>query len=141
MQFSYMLHNGLNHLMLDLVYRRPITAAPVNDTSSLAFIGKVGAGIAYVHPYIDIDSKSSDVGDKSFNNMIGFNSGWWRIVGVSTSIEAGFRYVISKPLYLELTDKTIFTSMSNIPVYQGSASQNLWSNEVLLSIGYTFDHK
>jgi len=139
--FSYMLHNGLNHLMVDLVYRRPITAAPVNDSSSLAFIGKVGAGIAYIHPYIDINGKSSNVGDKSFNNIIGFNSGWWRIVGVSTSVEAGLRYVISKPWYLELTDKTIFTSMNNIPVYQGTASQNLWSNEVLFSIGYTFDNK
>jgi hypothetical protein len=136
-----MLHNGLNHLMVDLVYRRPITAAAVTDTSSLAFIGKVGAGIAYVHPYIDINGKSSNVGDKSFNNIIGFNSGWWRIVGVSTSVEAGFRYVLSKPWYLELTDKTIFTSMSNIPVYQGTASQNLWSNEILFSVGYTFDGK
>ena len=139
--FSYMLHNGLNHLMVDLVYRRPITAAPVTESSSLAFIGKVGAGLAYIHPYIDINGKSSNVGDKSFTNLIGFNSGWWRIVGVSTSVEAGFRYVISKPWYLELTDKTIFTTMSNIPVYQGTASQNLWSNEVLFSIGYTFDNK
>jgi hypothetical protein len=139
--FSYMLHNGLNHLMVDLVYRRPITSAPVNDSSSLAFIGKVGAGVAYVHPYIDINGASSNVGDKSLNNLIGFNSGWWRIVGVSTSVEAGLRYVISKPWYLELTDKTIFTTMSNIPVSNGSASQNLWSNEVLLSIGYTFDNK
>jgi hypothetical protein len=139
--FSYMLHNGLNHLMVDLVYRRPITVAPVNDSSSLAFIGKVGAGIAYVHPYIDINGASSNVGEKSLNNLIGFNNGWWRIVGVSTSVEAGFRYVISKPWYLELTDKTIFTTMSNIPVPSGSASQNLWSNEVLLSIGYTFDNK
>ena len=140
-KFSYMLHNGLNHLMVDLVYRRPITAAAVTDTSSLAFIGKVGAGIAYVHPYIDINGKSSDVGSKSLNNLIGFNSGWWRIVGVSTSVEAGFRYVISKPWYLELTDKTIFTTMSNIPVSNGTASQNLWSNEILLSVGYTFDNK
>ncbi len=140
-KFSYMLHNGLNHLMVDLVYRRPITAAPVNDSSSLAFIGKVGAGIAYVHPYIDINGVSSNVGEKSLNNLIGFNNGWWRIVGVSTSVEAGFRYVISKPWYLELTDKTIFTTMSNIPVPSGSASQNLWSNEVLLSVGYTFDNK
>jgi len=140
-KFSYMLHNGLNHLMVDLVYRRPITAAAVTDTSSLAFIGKVGAGIAYVHPYIDINGKSSNVGDKSLSNLIGFNSGWWRIVGVSTSVEAGFRYVISKPWYLELTDKTIFTTMSNIPVSNGTASQNLWSNEILLSVGYTFDGK
>jgi hypothetical protein len=139
--FSYMLHNGLNHLMVDLVYRRPITSAPVNDSSSLAFIGKVGAGLAYVHPYIDINEVPSNVGDKSLSNLIGFNSGWWRIVGVSTSVEAGFRYVISKPWYLELTDKTIFTTMSNIPVANGSASQNLWSNEVLLSVGYTFDNK
>ena len=139
--FSYMLHNGLNHLMVDLVYRRPITAAAVSDTSSLAFIGKVGAGVAYIHPYININGASSDVGSKSLNNLIGFNSGWWRIVGVSTSVEAGFRYVLSKPWYLELTDKTIFTTMSNIPVSNGTASQNLWSNEILLSVGYTFDNK
>ena len=139
--FSYKLHNGLNHLMVDLVYRRPLTAAPVNDTSSLAFIGKVGAGVAYIHPYININGSSSDVGNKSLNNLIGFNSGWWRIVGVSTSVEAGMRYVISKPVYLELTDKTIFTSMSNIPVPSGTARQNLWSNEILFSVGYTFDNK
>ena len=140
-EFSYKLHNGFNHLMVDLVYRRPITAAAVSDTSSLAFIGKVGAGVAYIHPYININGASSDVGSKSLNNLIGFNSGWWRIVGVSTSVEAGFRYVISKPWYLELTDKTIFTTMSNIPVSNGTASQNLWSNEILLSVGYTFDNK
>ena len=140
-EFSYKLHNGLNHLMVDLVYRRPITAAAVSDTSSLAFIGKVGAGVAYIHPYININRASSDVGSKSLNNLIGFNSGWWRIVGVSTSVEAGFRYVLSKPWYLELTDKTIFTTMSNIPVSNGTASQNLWSNEILLSVGYTFDNK
>lgn len=140
-EFSYKLHNGLNHLMVDLVYRRPITAAAVSDTSSLAFIGKVGAGVAYIHPYININGSSSDVGSKSLNNLIGFNSGWWRIVGVSTSVEAGFRYVLSKPWYLELTDKTIFTTMSNIPVSNGTASQNLWSNEILFSVGYTFDNK
>ena len=104
----------------------------MNDTSSLAFIGKVGAGIAYIHPYININGSSSDVGSKSLNNLIGFNSGWWRIVGVSTSVEAGLRYVISKPVYLELTDKVIFTSMSNIPVPSGTAGQACCARRVTL---------
>ena len=135
--FSYQLHNGLNHFMGSLVTRRPIFGA-VNDTSSLSFIGKAGVGPAFIHPYVTINGAQSDVGKKSINNLIGFNSGWWRIVGLSTSVEFGIRYVLFKPLYLELTNKSIFTAMGNIPVPSGKASQNLFSNETLLSIGYTF---
>jgi hypothetical protein len=136
--FTYMLHNGLNHLMLDLTYRKPLIGS-TNETSSLSFVGKLGTGLAIVHPFNVIDGHQNDVGQKALSNVLGFNSGWWRIVGSSTGLEAGVRYVISKPLYVELTDKSIFTYMRNIPVYSGTASQSILSNEIVLSIGYTFD--
>jgi hypothetical protein len=49
------------------------------------------------------------------------------------------RYVFLKPYYVEWVNKQIFTNMSNIPVNQGSASQNLRSNEIIFSLGYTFN--
>jgi hypothetical protein len=138
--FSYMLHNGLNHIMVNLDYRKPLLGA-MDETSSLSFIGKVGEGIAVVHPYSEIDGNEFNMGKKTLTDALGFNSGWWRIVGTSTSVELGMRYVFMKPFYLEWTNKQIFTNMSNVPVFQGSASQNLRSNEIIFSVGYAFSGK
>ncbi len=136
--FSYMLHNGLNQVMVNLSYRKPLLGA-LNETSNLSFIGKVGAGLAVVHPYSKIDGNEYEMGKKTLTNALGFNNGWWRIVGTSTSFELGMRYVFLKPYYVEWVNKQIFTNMSNIPVYQGSASQSLRSNEIVFSLGYTFN--
>jgi len=136
--FSYMLHNGLNQVMVNLSYRKPLLGA-LNETSNLSFIGKVGAGLAVVHPYSKIDGIEYEMGKKTLTNALGFNNGWWRIVGTSTSLELGMRYVFLKPYYVEWVNKQIFTNMSNIPVNQGSASQNLRSNEIIFSLGYTFN--
>lgn len=136
--FTYLLHNGLNHLMVDLTYRAPLFGS-INETSSLSFIGKLGTGLAIVHPFNVIDGNQNDVGQKTLANVMGFNSGWWRIVGSSSGLETGVRYVFNKPWYVELTDKSIFTYMRNIPVYSGTATQSLWSNEIILSLGYTLD--
>lgn len=135
--FYYRLHNGLNHLMVNLVYRTPIFGE-INEQSSLVFIGRVGTGLAYVHPDITISGNDNYVGKKSINNLIGFDSGWWRIVGMSTGTEIGVRYSIYKQFYIELTDKIVFSNLYNIPVYQGKASQNLFQNQVILSAGFTF---
>jgi hypothetical protein len=135
--FAYMLHNGLNSLMVSAVYRKPLIGQ-IADSSSLSFIAKIGTGLAIVHPYNEISGNENDVGQKNWTNVIGFNSGWWRIVGTSTGVEAGLRYEIKKPVYVEFTNKQIFTEMNNIPVYQGSSSQKLWSSQYVLSVGYEF---
>ena len=136
--FSYMLHNGLNHVMVNLSYRKPLLGE-LDETSNLTFIGKVGTGLAIVHPFSVINGTEYQMGKKTLTNPLGFNNGWWRIVGTSTGVELGMRYVFMKPFYLEWTNKQIFTNMSNVPVFQGSASQNLRSNEIIFSVGYTFD--
>ncbi len=137
--FSYMLHNGLNQIMANLSYRQPLLGT-VDETSSLSLISKVGGGIAVVHPWSEINGNEYQMQTKTLTNALGFNNGWWRIVGTSTSVELGMRYVVSKPYYLEWSNKQIWTSMSNVPVYQGSASQKLRSNEIIFSLGYAFNH-
>jgi hypothetical protein len=137
--FSYLLHNGLNHWMINLVYRKSLFG-DLNESSSLVFIGKIGAGLSIVHPQNIINGYPNDVGDKNLiNNLVGLDSGWWRIVGTSSGLEAGVRYTFYKPFYFELTDKQVFSNMSNVPVYNGHASQNLWQNEIIFSLGFTFD--
>jgi hypothetical protein len=138
--FSYMLHNGLNHVMVNLSYREPLWGQ-LDETSNLTFIGKVGTGLAIVHPYSVINGSEYQMGKKTLTNPLGFDNGWWRIVGTSTGVELGMRYTFMKPFYVEWTNKQVFTNMRNVPVFQGSASQNLRSNEVIFSVGYTFDPK
>lgn len=138
--FSYMLHNGLNHVMVNLSYREPILGQ-LDETSNLTFIGKVGTGLAIVHPFSVINGSEYQMGKKTLTNPLGFDNGWWRIVGTSTGVELGMRYTFMKPFYVEWTNKQVFTNMHNVPVFQGSASQNLRSNEVIFSVGYTFDPK
>ena len=138
--FSYMLHNGLNHVMVNLSYREPLLGQ-LDETSNLTFIGKVGTGLAIVHPFSVINGSEYQMGKKTLTNPLGFDNGWWRIVGTSTGVELGMRYTFMKPFYVEWTNKQVFTNMHNVPVFQGSASQNLRSNEVIFSVGYTFDPK
>jgi hypothetical protein len=138
--FSYMLHNGLNHVMVNLSYRKPLLGN-LDETSNLAFIGKVGTGLAIVHPYSVVNGSEYQMGKKTLTNPLGFDNGWWRIVGTSTGVELGMRYTFMKPFYMEWTNKQVFTNMRNVPVFQGSASQNLRSNEIIFSVGYTFDPK
>ena len=137
--FSYMLHNGLNQIMVNLSYRKPILGT-LDETSSLSFVSKLGGGIAVVHPWSEIDGHEYQMEKKTLTNALGFNNGWWRIVGTSASVELGMRYVVYKPIFLEWSSKQILTSMSNVPVYQGSASQKLRSSEIIFSVGYAFNH-
>ncbi len=138
--FAYMLHNGANHLMCNLVYRRPLLGE-VNQTWSVASILKVGFGMMLPHADNVVlgQSNANDVGPKSLSNAIGINSGWWRLNGWTTGIEGGFRFVLWKPVYLEVTDKIAYAELGDVPVYKGKSDLNLFMNEVVISLGVTYD--
>jgi hypothetical protein len=84
-------------------------------------------------------SNENEVGPKNFDNYFGTKHGWWQFDGWTAGIEAGVRFVLAKPVYLELTDKVDYSRLYDIPVYHGSADQTLWMNEVILSLGFTYD--
>ncbi len=134
MYFSYFLHNGLNHVMLNAVKRIPLFGVP-NNTMSVAAVVKVGAGVLIPHSLNVIFGQVNNVGPKAWRNYFGWNSGWWQFGGWTAGVEAGFRIVLYKPIYLELTDKEAFSGVSQIPVNQGRANQALWLNEVIFSLG------
>ena len=136
--FSEQLHNGANHVMIDAVYRYPLIGQ-TNETYSLAGIGKAGAGVMLPHTTDTIFGNENDVGQKTFNNLIGMNTGWWQINGWTTGVEIGLRYVLFKPFYLELTDKVAYSRFGDLPAYQGTISQSLWMNEIILTLGITYD--
>jgi hypothetical protein len=136
--FSEVLHNGANHLMINGVYRSPLVEK-LNETSSLAFIGKAGAGVMLPHTTDTILGNTNNVGDKTFSNSFGLTNGWWQLNGWTAGAELGLRYVVWKPVYLELTDKVAYSYFGDLPAYQGTLQQSLWMNEIILSVGFTYD--
>jgi hypothetical protein len=136
--FRYLLHNGANHLMTNLVYRLPLIGE-TNETLSVAFIGKAGVGIMVPHVDNTILGNPNDVGMKVPSNFFGIDHGWWQFGGWTTGMEAGFRVVLWKPVYLELTDKVAYSRLWNLPVYGGTADHSLLMNEIVLSLGFTYD--
>lgn len=136
--FRYDLHNGANHLMVNVVKRWPLIGT-TNESLSLAALGKAGMGLMVPHSDNTILGQNNDVGPKEFSNSFGTKHGWWQFDGWTTGIEAGLRLVLVKPIYLELTDKFAYSRLHDIPVYQGTADHSLWMNEVIMSLGFTYD--
>lgn len=132
------LHNGANHLMINGVYRLPLIGK-TNETFSLAAIGKAGVGIMLPHTSDTIFDNSVDVGDKTLSNSIGLHNGWWQLNGWTTGVEGGFRFVVWKPVYIEVTDKLAYAYLADLPAYQGTISESLLMNEVIFSLGFTYD--
>jgi hypothetical protein len=136
--FNEVLHNGANHLMANVVYRLPLMGQ-TNETLSVAAIGKAGLGVMLPHTTDTILGNDNDVGSKTLDNLIGLRNGWWQLNGWTTGVEFGFRVVLFKPMYLELTDKVAYARLNDLPAYQGTLQQSLLMNEVILSLGFTFD--
>jgi hypothetical protein len=136
--FAEQLHNGANHVMIDGVYRLPLIGR-TNETFSVAGIGKAGLGVMLPHTSDTILGNDVDVGQKTFSNLIGLHTGWWQLNGWTTGAELGFRVVLFKPFYLELTDKVAYSRFDDLPAFQGTLQQSLWVNEVILSLGFTYD--
>lgn len=136
--FRYNLHNGANHLMINIVKRLPLIGA-TNESLSLAAIGKAGMGLMVPHSDNTVLGQNNDVGEKKFGNLFGTSHGWWQFDGWTAGIEAGVRLVLARPVYLELTDKVAYSRLYDIPVYQGTADHSLWMNEIILSLGFTYD--
>jgi len=136
--FSEELHNGANHVMVNGVYRYPLIGQ-TNESLSVAAIAKAGLGIMLPHTTDTIMGNTNNVGGKTFGNSIGLTNGWWQLNGWTTGVELGFRVVLFKPVYLELTDKETYARLSDLPAYLGTLQQSMWMNEIVLSIGFTYD--
>ncbi|MGV8934982.1 MAG: hypothetical protein ACOH1I_10180 [Gallionellaceae bacterium] len=132
--FDYQLHNGLNHLMIDAVWLRHLYGPEMN-AGELQFISKVGAGILLPHADNTVLGKQNQVGPKS-KNICCHSGDWWQINGWTVGAEAGFRYYATQTIYLELTGKVAYGVLRGVPVYEGTADQELWMSEEVLSVGF-----
>jgi hypothetical protein len=132
------LHNGANHVMVNAVYRYPLIGQ-TNETSSVAAIGKAGLGIMLPHTFDTILGYENNVGTKTLGNSVGLTNGWWQLNGGTAGVEFGFRFGLYKSVYLELTDKVAYAYLGDLPAYQGTLQQSLLMNEIILSLGFTYD--
>ena len=135
--FRYIMHNGANQLMLNLLRKKYLFTIP-HTPIKISGVGRIGAGILIPHPINTIFGHSVDVGPKKWGNLLGWRNGWWQIGGWTTGISLGFQMSLYKSLYLELIDKEAFSRFSDIQVYKGRASQSVWLNEAVMNLGVGF---
>jgi hypothetical protein len=135
-RFNYALHNGLNHIMINAVWLRHLYG-PEKQAGDLQLVSKLGAGILLPHADNTIFGNQNQVGPK--NQRICCSSGdWWQLNGWTVGVEVGFRYFVSKGMFLELTAKEAYGALKGVPVYNGSADQEIWMTEAILSVGFLF---
>lgn len=134
--FSYALHNGLNHLMINAVWFKHLHG-PVQQPGDLQLVSRVGAGILLPHADNVIFGKENQVGPKNTNVCCG-KGDWWQVNGWTAGVEVGLRYTFYKSVYLELTQKLAYGVLRGVPVYQGTADQTIWMSEQVLSTGFQF---
>jgi hypothetical protein len=135
--FTYALHNGLNHLMVNAVWLKHL-AGPEQKAGDLQLISRVGAGILLPHADNTIYGNPNQVGPKTQNICCFSSNDWWQINGWTAGVEIGVRYRVYKSIYVELTDKIAYGVLRGVPVFQGSADQTILMNEQVLSAGFLF---
>jgi len=135
--FYYALHNGLNHVMINAVWLQHLYG-PENKAGDLQLISRAGAGILLPHADNVIFGNANQVGPKNENVCCTSSKDWWQLNGWTAGVEVGVRYRVYKSIYLELTSKLAYGVLRGVPVYQGSADQNIWMSEQVLSTGFLF---
>ncbi len=117
---GYMLNNGANFLLLNIVQRFPLLGE-AGRTGSLALLGKAGFGFMYPH------TENTVLG---LPNLPGFQYG-----GLGSGVEAAVRVHFYKGGYLEGAQKVFFGRYKSLNINEGAASHDLFANETILSLG------
>lgn len=135
--FYYVLHNGANHIMVNIAKILPLVGEN-EQTMSFSGIGRAGVGFLFPHSDNTIRGDKNSVGEKKLSNCCGFNHGWWQVNGWTAGVELGGRFMFYRPMYLEATVKEAYGKLYNVPVYLGTADQSLWMTEGVLSLGFLY---
>jgi hypothetical protein len=135
--FNYALHNGLNHVMVNAVWLQHLYG-PEQQAGDLQLISRAGAGILLPHADVTILGNANEVGPKNENVCCTSSQDWWQINGWTAGVEMGLRYRVYKTIYVELTQKFAYGELRGVPVYKGSADQNIWMSEQVFSAGFLF---
>lgn len=135
--FSYALHNGLNHIMVNAVWLHHLRG-PEQQPGDLQLISRAGAGILLPHADNKLFGNENQVGPKNENICCFSSNDWWQVNGWTAGVEVGLRYRIYKSIYGELTQKFAYGALKGVPVYQGSADQTIWMSEQVFSLGFLF---
>lgn len=134
--FTYNLHNGLNHIMVNGVWFKDLYG-PKNQPGHLQFLSRAGVGVLLPHADNILDGNANSVGPKQVNVCCG-KGDWWQLNGWTVGVELGFRYTFYRSMYLELTTKQAYGALRGVPVYQGTVRQKIWMMEEVLSTGFVF---
>lgn len=135
--FSYALHNGFNHIMVNAVWFHHLHG-PIQEQGELQLISRLGAGILLPHADNRVFGVLNDVGPKGERVCCFGSRDWWQVNGWTAGAEVGVRYRIYKSIYLEATQKFAYGALRGVPVNQGTADHTVWMSEQVFSTGFLF---
>ncbi len=120
---SYYYFDGVNLFLLNFVKRWRVYRANSSDIS-IDILGKGGIGPVMPHFHSNLP----------INPLSGPALTWG---GWDYGIEAAARVTLYRYAYVELAFKYDYAMMDGLQIYDGMASQNLATREVIASIGFT----
>lgn len=115
---------GLNLILVNFVKRWRVYRSN-SSKISVDFLGRMGLGPVLPH----FESKLAA------NPVINPNFDWG---GWNYGLEAGFRFTLYRYGYVEFTGKYDYAVLQGMQVYDGTATQNIGTYEIIGSIGFTF---
>ncbi|MBI4930519.1 MAG: hypothetical protein HY841_07140 [Bacteroidetes bacterium] len=120
---TYQLNNGANFFLFNAVR---LVNLLKTDSSKININLLLKGGIGFVYPHVENTIMSQ-------KNNSGFQFG-----GFDAGTEAGIQITFFKYVYLEYTNKVVFSRYRNLQLYEGTAKQNLSCYEMIFSLGVWF---
>ncbi len=120
---SYYYFDGLNLFLINLVKRWRVYRANTSDVS-VDVLGKGGIGPVMPHFHSNLPVNPLDGPALTWG-------GW------DYGFEAAVRVTLYRYVYVEVAAKYDYAMMDGLQIYDGTASQNLATREVIASIGFT----
>ena len=121
---SYFYYDGLNLFLANLVKRWGVYRANTSKVS-VDILGKAGIGPALPHIHSKLPVNPVDDPQLTWG---GWNYGF----------ETGVRVTLFRFGYVEVAGKYDYAMIDGLQVYNGLASQNIATFELIASLGYTF---
>jgi len=118
--FYYYLNNGANFFLVNIVKRLGLYSTD-NNKLRIDLTGKVGIGPVIPH-----------VQNSFFDSA---NHQQFQFGGWNTGVETALRVTFMRYAYVEFSQKVDYARYSHLEIYDGRASQNFGTYELILSVG------
>jgi hypothetical protein len=128
---QYEICTGLNEISLEATHAFKL---PSGAKDRFELISKAGPSVYLNNPRSRVVSPKGEVEVRP--------DGKYEIEGFGGIVENELRYEFRKHVSVSVAHSVSYTNLTSVPIAHGTASQQIWSNQFSVGLGYTFNtHK